>query len=795
MGELATKIRAKFPGTYDDMTDSVLESKITAKYPGVYDDLVTDKPAYNVDLTSKKALAENQKAMMQRNPDFQALPKSEQDRLMGQSKLSSIDTIKDTAKSVGRAVMPYVRPVMEGGGAALGAIAGAPVAPATMGLSSIGGAGLGYAMGAKGADVLETLSGANSRQQPGTVTGQTLQSLSDIGTGATYEMGGQAVGTLAGMAIKKASPYISKTPLKDMAERRALKTLEANSQLTLQEQKNLAQGTKLSEDLGVKLTPAQMTGKPAQAALEQNLAAADPTFNATLNAQDSAAKQTALLKIRQSVGTGKQLPVTQDLQTTGANVVESVQGAQKSAKQIHEALYDEIPNMPQSTQKIKSVIKMLKKDFRPGDEDVFPSRAISRIEEAIEGPKPSMGGHGKPADPVILDAQGIPIRKSIDTTKSEVGFQDLHSLRKDIGRQIQDASTGMKPNRELAAKLTTIKKAIDETIEESMGADNQYKAAKDAFIDYANKYRTGSVNKVLAKGNESSGLRIPDENISKQFYTQSGAEGLIKAIGKTSAKEQMKPFVTADLIKTASPDGMNFNVQSGLNYINKNRVQLEKLGLVKEAQQIVKDQIPAELEKMLAKRAPDATGSQFFTAQDMRTILQKYGNTIKQMYGVGTLQSFRDYNQLMGMIERKNMVPRSGGSNTAEKAINMANSMIKESVGPAKQLTDGLLGAIAQGAGYGTGVGFATGGISAKTAIVGSTIMAGRQLAKNANSQVSKTFVKILQDATINPQIAKDIMAVQRTGKVPESLKAVIEKHLIGSSVLTSGIDNQEEGQ
>ena len=40
MGELAAKIRAKYPGVYDSLQDGELESKVTAKYPGVYDHLV-----------------------------------------------------------------------------------------------------------------------------------------------------------------------------------------------------------------------------------------------------------------------------------------------------------------------------------------------------------------------------------------------------------------------------------------------------------------------------------------------------------------------------------------------------------------------------------------------------------------------------------------------------------------------------------------------------------------------------------------------------------------------------------
>ncbi len=39
MGELAQKIRAKYPGVYDSLPDGELEQKVIAKYPGVYDHL------------------------------------------------------------------------------------------------------------------------------------------------------------------------------------------------------------------------------------------------------------------------------------------------------------------------------------------------------------------------------------------------------------------------------------------------------------------------------------------------------------------------------------------------------------------------------------------------------------------------------------------------------------------------------------------------------------------------------------------------------------------------------------
>lgn len=41
MGELAKRVRAKFPGVYDDIADDELEKRVRTKYPGVYDDLAT----------------------------------------------------------------------------------------------------------------------------------------------------------------------------------------------------------------------------------------------------------------------------------------------------------------------------------------------------------------------------------------------------------------------------------------------------------------------------------------------------------------------------------------------------------------------------------------------------------------------------------------------------------------------------------------------------------------------------------------------------------------------------------
>lgn len=56
---LAQRIRAKYPGAYDDLSDSQLESSVKAKYPGVYDDMPATerKPASAEDFMTPEQIA------------------------------------------------------------------------------------------------------------------------------------------------------------------------------------------------------------------------------------------------------------------------------------------------------------------------------------------------------------------------------------------------------------------------------------------------------------------------------------------------------------------------------------------------------------------------------------------------------------------------------------------------------------------------------------------------------------------------------------------------------------------
>lgn len=176
MGELATRIRNKYPGSYDQLSDSDLEAKIVAKFPGVYDHLAdTGKRTVTGNLDASPAETERMRR------EFVAKEGTTGTR------------IKEGARAVVKDTMPYVRPLLEGGGAAIGGIAGAAAGAPTVVGAPIGGAAggaTGYATGKYLADALE-----GAPQSAGTT-------LRDLGRGTAYEMGGASLGPAIGLAAK-----------------------------------------------------------------------------------------------------------------------------------------------------------------------------------------------------------------------------------------------------------------------------------------------------------------------------------------------------------------------------------------------------------------------------------------------------------------------------------------------------------------------------------------------------------------------------------------------------------------
>lgn len=107
---------------------------------------------------------------------------------------------------------PYVRPTLEGAGAALGGIAaGAAATPETLGTGTLPAAFYGGAIGYAGGKGLADL--IYKKDIPATGNQVLAKPIKDIGAGAIYEMAGQGVGRALGAGaravINPASAYES----------------------------------------------------------------------------------------------------------------------------------------------------------------------------------------------------------------------------------------------------------------------------------------------------------------------------------------------------------------------------------------------------------------------------------------------------------------------------------------------------------------------------------------------------------------------------------------------------------
>jgi hypothetical protein len=166
----------------------------------------------------------------------------------------------------------------------------------------------------------------------------------------------------------------------------------------------------------------------------------------------------------------------------------------------------------------------------------------------------------------------------------ERGFQELHSLRKDIGRQISDAVTGANPNLPMARRLYSLKNAIDADIEAALGGDNAYQVAREFARDYYLKFRSGAVGKVLQKGQQASGRAVPDAQIPGKLFTLDGADDFIRAVGQENASTVMRQYAAENLADSGAVNKLTgeINTKQFSNWVYRNRRVLEKFGINKD---------------------------------------------------------------------------------------------------------------------------------------------------------------------------------------------------------------------
>ena len=488
--------------------------------------------------------------------------------------------------------------IIPGAGTAVGGIVG-----------GLTGAGLAYAIKEYGMDAVKQYLGMEA---PYDLPEGIERGLENIVKGELYEAGGtvagKAVGAVAGQVSKAAGPWTEKGF--EALQKRAGDVLDqARGENPVYSANEAEAGKVASEIPGYQPSIGEMRNDPgliklqrglqrqpgaagdviAQRQAESNRALHDyltSEFTGNENLDDVIAalnQKKAGLGQTTEAAQGRLGPTVENLQKmeaqeAGGKARNLLQEAKSAEKGQVSSAYQQLGNPDLPISNTQKAIQKVESEFAPGEESVYPSTAVSRIKRAL--PKPN-------EQEFVVDPEtGLTVAK--DQAPEALGFQDLHSLRKDIGRQLRSATTGANPNLELARRLRILKDGIDADIEAGMGTDNGYTAAREAYGKYIQTFRKGAVGKSLQLGQEAEGFATPTASVTKRFWSPDGADGLIKAIGKDNASLIMEGHAVNDLETSGVIDKMTGEVNGNrlTAWMRRNQTVLDKYGITKNFQSV-----------------------------------------------------------------------------------------------------------------------------------------------------------------------------------------------------------------
>lgn len=410
-------------------------------------------------------------------------------------------------------------------------------------------------------------------------------------------------------------------------------------------------------------TYAQRSGNMDAAAQEQSLSTTGSNMQ-IFTYNDAKVNDAAVDNVLRQVGREQDLPdIPTDRQDLGRNLSESIEATRRAEKAKVNALYDEVPNAPVESRGIKKAVDEIAAEKPYLTDAEYPGWAINKLKNIFKK------ANGEPTRTYSYETGVV----EIPPTTAEVPFQELHAFRKELGEAIRSAEAGANPNYGLSRNLKKIKGAVDDAIEAAGGTSelaDAYNAAKNAYIEYANRFKTGAVNDTLRRGKQITGLNVPDEQIAKKFWTPSGADDLNRAVGPKKATEAMRGYAAGEVLpflEKEIPD-----IKGAMRWAAKNRKILGKYGIEGEVSQLIKSQVPGALRKELEGAKTNILNNPALTIPQVNRLLRDLGPALKVLYkdNPAALTALRDYHKVLKALGRNKGVSYSSGSATVEKASN-----------------------------------------------------------------------------------------------------------------------------
>lgn len=622
--------------------------------------------------------------------------------------------LKEGAKVVRDAAMPYVRPLLEGGGAAAGSIlgagagglaglAGGPAAPGTVPYGAIAGGvaggATGYATGKYLADALE----GRPQSAP--------QTLRDLGTGAMYEMGGQGAAMLGGKAIsaganayRTAKGTVSRsTPAltQGAVNRKAGEIIAENSGQGAVYEKNAADAARVNIP-GYKPSLGETRNDPGLIKLQRSIERQPGTAGNTILEQ-KAANQAAVKDYLENEFTGNesiddvinalnqkkaQIGATTaqaekgaesargalnpaDSQTVGRGIASEIEDAITPVKAAEREAWAKVPNypipttnldevadrlvltpmvkstesavnevidfarrMPKTTEGLQSVERTINDKMYAANVDPDVRRVLGQLKKAINDDFKLMGEaadagdvalhQGKIVMPSKIKSDLATIEARIAEEETKTAVMDVDAMRaelmskgipamkqmaetpkayadrlaKDYERAFKKSPPTVQGESKAMGDLVARRDALASQLNELQPAEDvatAYRAAKDVSKERFDRFGKGTVSEVTKQGNQTTGLKLPDNMIPAKVFTPQGADDFIRAVGKDKAAVHADQYAAQDLLSKANPLTGEIPAKTVAAWIQKNMLVLRKYGISGKYTTVAKAQAQAEI--------------------------------------------------------------------------------------------------------------------------------------------------------------------------------------------------------
>ena len=521
----------------------------------------------------------------------------------------------------------FARPMLEGGGAAVGGIigagAGAPTGPGAIATSILGGS-LGYSIGKKSADALDQALGL--RGAP-TLTEQTVGTINDIAKGAMYEMGGQIAMAALKPVLKagkwtfeKTAGAIKKNFTEQGAKKAAGELLIAQTDDGLIYAKNIDQARQIEKDIpGLKFDIAQASNQSGLIKLKRALVRGEGK-GVDINDEVIRSNNEAIRNYFQKSFPEKE--GVDDFVGGLSNAKQSLTAAEQQAKTIaeQEALSVGVANPQQTGKNIVDVLKINKDAYKKQaselygkvkDEGIPVATLVDDFKNIV---KPMTKYEDAANIPPVLSKVIQDIEENGITS---LPIDDLQGLRSELLAQSRQVKASNIPNERLSARLSQAARSIEKAIDYSDGSDALKVANKFFREDYAVKFKQGTIKDILKPGYGGEATKIPIEKIPSKLWNAKdlqSADQFIKAVGNKTATDIMRDHAAYDMFESVKNENGEIVARKLNVWLYRNKSLLKKFGIendfkgIKAAQEAFEAAkgASAQFEKSAAQRVLNA---------------------------------------------------------------------------------------------------------------------------------------------------------------------------------------------